>query len=149
MRTRGRSDPAAGPFDLANGEIMENQLSSEERNWAMAAHLCGLLWLAGGSGLIFFPFGSLVLFTILGPLIIWRTKGQTMPFVAEQAKESLNFQITVFLLALVCAALIAILIGFVLLWILGILNLVLVIIAAVQVSDGKPYRYPFCLRLVK
>jgi uncharacterized protein len=135
--------------DSANGEIVENQLSSEERNWALAAHLCGLLWLAGGSGLIFFPFGSLVLFTMLGPLIIWRTKGQTMPFVAEQAKESLNFQITVFLLALVCAALIAILIGFVLLWILGILNLVLVIIAAVQVSDGKPYRYPFCLRLVK
>jgi len=89
------------------------------------------------------------LFTILGPLIIWRTKGQTMAFVAEQAKESLNFQITVFLLALLCAALVFILVGFVLLWILGLTNLILVIIAAVSVSDGKPYRYPFCLRLVK
>ncbi|HTV96840.1 MAG TPA: DUF4870 domain-containing protein [Steroidobacteraceae bacterium] len=128
---------------------MDQPLSSEERNWAMAAHLCGLLWLAGGPGLIFFPLGSLVVLTVLGPLIIWRTKGQTMPFVASQAKESLNFQITVFLLGLVFAALIILLVGIVLLWILGIVNLVLVIIAAIQVSDGKPYRYPFCLRLVK
>jgi uncharacterized Tic20 family protein len=67
------------------GLQMEMELSSEERNWAMASHLCGLLWLAGGPGLIFFPFGGLVL----------------------------------------------------------------VIIAAVQVSDGKSYRYPICLRLVK
>ena len=124
-------------------------LSSDERNWAMAAHLCGLLWLLGGPGLIFLPFGSLVLFTILGPLIIWRTKGQTMPFVPEQAKESLNFQITVFLLGLVFALLALVLIGFVFLWLLGVANLVLVIIAAIQVSSGKPYRYPFCLRLVK
>jgi len=124
-------------------------LSSDERNWAMAAHLCGLLWLLGGPGLIFLPFGSLVLLTILGPLIIWRTKGQTMPFVADQAKESLNFQITVFLLGLVFAVLAMVLIGFLFLWLLGVANLVLVIIAAIQTSGGKPYRYPFCLRLVK
>jgi uncharacterized Tic20 family protein len=128
---------------------MNGELSSDERNWAMAAHLCGLLWVAGGTGLIFIPFGGLVLFTILGPLIIWRTKGQAMPFVAEQAKESLNFQITVFLLGLLFAVLTLVLIGFFLLWILGVANLILVIIAAIKVSDGKPYRYPFCLRLVK
>jgi len=128
---------------------MNAELSSEERNWAMAAHLCGLLWIVGGTGLIFFPFGGLALFSILGPLIIWKTKGQSMPFAAEQAKESLNFQITVFLLGLLFALLILALIGFALLWILGVANLLLVIIAAIQVSDGKPYRYPFCLRLVK
>lgn len=128
---------------------MNTELNPEERNWAMASHLCGLLWIVGGTGLIFFPFGGLVLFTLLGPLIIWRTKGQTMPFVAEQAKESLNFQITVFLLGLVFLVLALALIGFVFLWILGVVNLVLVIIAAIQVSDGRSYRYPFCLRLVK
>jgi uncharacterized Tic20 family protein len=135
--------------DINAGRIMNSELGSEQRNWAMAAHLCGLLWLAGGTGLIFIPFSGLVLFTILGPLIIWRTKGETMPFVAEQAKESLNFQITVFLLAVIFGVLALILIGFVLLWILGLVNLILVIIAAITVSDGKPYRYPFCLRLVK
>ena|SRR5271167_4234739 len=133
----------------AHYRLMDYELSSEERNWAMAAHLCGLSWLLGSGGLIFIPFGALALFTMIGPLIIWRTKGETMPFVAEQAKESLNFQITVFLLGLLCALLILALIGFVLLWILGVANLLLVIIAAIQVSDGKPYRYPFCLRLVK
>ncbi len=66
---------------------MNAELSSEERNWAMAAHLCGLLWIVGGTGLIFFPFGGLALFSILGPLIIWKTKGQSMPFAAEHAKE--------------------------------------------------------------
>ena len=128
---------------------MNVEVGSEERNWAMAAHLCGLLWAAGGSGLIFFPFGGLALFTMLGPLIIWRTKGASMPFVAEQAKESLNFQITVFLLGLAFVPFVFILIGLALLSILGLVNLVLVIIAAIQVGDGKPYRYPFCLRLVK
>lgn len=127
---------------------MNTVIDGEERKWAMAAHLCGLAWLAGGTGLIFFPFGALVLLTLVGPLVIWRTKGRSMPFVAEQAKESLNFQITVLLLGLIFLALALVLIGFVFLWILGLVNLVLVIIAAVQVSDGKPYRYPICLRLV-
>jgi uncharacterized protein len=128
---------------------MNEAISSEERGWAMAAHLCGLLWILGGSGLIFLPFGALALFTILGPLIILLSKGQSMPYVAGQAKESLNFQITVWLLGLIFALLTIVLIGFVFLWILGIVNLVLVIIAAIRVSDGAPYRYPFSWRLVK
>ena len=128
---------------------MSEAANSEERGWAMAAHLCGLLWVLGSGGLIFPPFGGLALFTILGPLIILSAKGQAMPFVAAQAKESLNFQITVWLLGLLFAFLAIVLIGFVLLWILGVVNLVFVIIAAIRVSDGTPYRYPFCLRLVK
>jgi uncharacterized Tic20 family protein len=128
---------------------MNEAVNSEERGWAMAAHLCGLLWLPGSGGLIFLPFGGLALFTILGPLIILLAKGQSMPFAAAQAKESLNFQITVWLLGLLFALLAMVLIGFVFLWILGVVNLVLVIIAAIRVSDGTPYRYPFCVRLVK
>ena len=127
---------------------MNDAANSEERGWAMAAHLCGLLWILGGGGLIFLPFGGLALFTILGPLIILLAKGQSMPYVAAQAKESLNFQITVWLLGLLFVMLAFVLIGFVLLWILGVVNLVLVIIAAIRVSDGAPYRYPFALRLV-
>ena len=127
---------------------MNDAANSEERGWAMAAHLCGLLWILGGGGLIFLPFGGLALFTILGPLIILLAKGQSMPFVAAQAKESLNFQITVWLLGLLFVMLAFVLIGFVFLWILGVVNLVLVIIAAIRVSDGAPYRYPFALRLV-
>jgi len=128
---------------------MSEAANSDERGWAMATHLCGLLWVLGSGGLIFPPFGGLALFTILGPLIILSAKGQSMPFAASQARESLNFQITVWLLGLVFALLTVVLIGFLLLWILGVVNLVFVIIAAIRVSDGTPYRYPFCLRLVK
>jgi uncharacterized Tic20 family protein len=128
---------------------MNEVANGDARGWAMAAHLCGLLWVLGSGSLIFLPFGGLVLFTLLGPVIILLAKGESMPFAASQAKESLNFQITVWLLGLVFALLAIVLIGFVLLWILGVVNLVLVIIAAIRVSDGTPYRYPFCLRLVK
>ena len=128
---------------------MNTELSSEERNWAMAAHLCGLSWLLGGTGLLFPPFGGFVLVSLIGPFAIWRGKRDTMPFAAEQARESLNFQITVFLLGLLFAVLAFVLVGFLLLWILGLVNVVLVIIAAMQVSGGRPYRYPFCLRLVQ
>jgi uncharacterized Tic20 family protein len=139
----------APPLSSCSEAIVDIEPGSEQRNWAMAAHLCGLLWAVGGTGFIFIPFGALVLFTMLGPLIIWQTKGQAMPFVAQQAKEALNFQITIFLLALLCAVLMFVLIGFVLLWALGLADLILVIIAAIQVSDGNAYRYPCCLRLVK
>jgi uncharacterized Tic20 family protein len=123
-------------------------VGTEERHWAMAAHLCGLLWLLGGGIVLFPPFGAIGLLTVVGPLVIWKTKGQTMPFVAEQAKEALNFQITILLMAALGLLLTLLLIGFLLLWILGVLNLLFVLIAAIKVSEGKPYRYPFCIRLV-
>jgi uncharacterized Tic20 family protein len=128
--------------------MTEQPLTSDERDWAMWAHLCGLLWVFAGTGLLFLPFGGFALFTILGPLIIWRSKRETMPFAAAQAKESLNFQITVWLLGVVSWVLAFVLIGFLFLAIIGIVDVVLVVIAAIQVRDGKPYRYPFCLRLV-
>ena len=124
-------------------------IGRDERNWAMWAHLCGLLWLFGTGSLIFFPFGTLALFTVLGPLIIWKSKGESMPFAGAQAKEALNFQITMLLAGIVSCLLIFVLIGFVMLWVLGLLNLIFVIIAAIRVNDGKPYRYPLTLRLVQ
>jgi uncharacterized protein len=133
------SDPVPGSIEKPG---------SEQRNWAMTAHLCGLLWLFGGGSLLFPPFGVLTLFTVIGPLIIWRGKGTDMPFVAAQAKESLNFQITMLLLGLACIPFLLIGIGFLFLWVLGLANLIYVVIATIQVSDGKSYRYPFSFRLV-
>jgi uncharacterized protein len=124
-------------------------MSSEECNWAMGAHLCGLLWLSGTGSLIFRPFGSLAMFAVLGPLIIWKAKGDTMPFAGDQAKEALNFQITMLLAGIAGWLLIAVLVGFLLLWALGVLNLIFVIIAAIKVGDGNPFRYPLNLRLIR
>ena len=92
---------------------------------------------------------ALALFSFLGPLIIYLIKKDQSPYVAEHAKESLNFQITVFILAIISAILIIVLIGILLLWAISIANLVLIIVASIKASESKLYRYPFNFRLIK
>ncbi|MCC6289153.1 MAG: DUF4870 domain-containing protein [Chitinophagaceae bacterium] len=83
---------------------------------------------------------------ILAPLIIYLIKKDESAFVAAHAKESLNFQIT---LVLVVIILLISVIGWFFLWLPGIMALILVIVATVKASDGKLYRYPLTLRLIK
>lgn len=110
--------------------------SAEERNWALFAHLSAF---AG----CLIPFGS-----ILGPLIIWLVKKDQMPFVNDQGREALNFQITMAIAMVVSAILILILIGLVLIWAVVVFDVVFIIIAAVKASNGEHYRYPISLRLI-
>jgi uncharacterized protein len=86
---------------------------------------------------------------LLGPLVIYLLKKGQSSFVEENAKESLNFQITMILAFIISWMLVVVLIGFVLLGILSLLNIVLVIVATVKASENKIYRYPFNLRLIK
>lgn len=110
--------------------------SAEERQWAMFAHLSALVG-------VIIPLGS-----IIGPLVIWLIKKDTMPFVNDQGKEALNFNITVAIAAIVGWILCFILIGFLVLAVLAIAWLVFVIIATIKANEGTAYRYPFALRLV-
>jgi uncharacterized Tic20 family protein len=119
-------------------DITTTAPSAQERNWAVAAHLSPLL------GLAVWAIGML-----LGPLIVWLIKKDEMPFLNDQGREALNFQITVFLAGLVCSALIFLVIGVPLLFALSIFDLVFMIIGAVKASEGVAYRYPINLRLVK
>ncbi|SEA11331.1 hypothetical protein SAMN05192529_108103 [Arachidicoccus rhizosphaerae] len=82
----------------------------------------------------------------LGPLIIYLVKKDESSFVSEHAKESLNFQIT---LAIVSIILFISIVGILLLWVIGIIDVVLVVVATIKASEGKLYRYPFALRLIK
>jgi len=86
---------------------------------------------------------------IFGPLVIWLVKKDESQFVSENAKESLNFQLTMIIAVIISCILIVVLIGIFLIWILGILNLILVIIATIKASENKIYRYPFNFRLIK
>jgi uncharacterized Tic20 family protein len=86
---------------------------------------------------------------ILGPLVIYLIKRGQSSFVEENAKESLNFQITMILAFIISAILVVVWIGFVLLAILSVAEVVLVIIATIRASENKIYRYPFNLRLIK
>jgi uncharacterized Tic20 family protein len=82
-------------------------------------------------------------------------KKETMPFVDDQAKEALNFNITVGIVFLVLFLLtlgtlgLGILLTGPLMIIVGIAWLVFTVIAAIKANDGVAYRYPFTLRLVK
>lgn len=126
----------------------DTAIPQEERQWAMFAHLSALL-----GGLVTSAIGGWGWF--LGPLIIWLLKKDTMPFVADQAKESLNFNITVtaIFLALMILGFITLGIGFVialpLMFVVGVAALVLIIMAAIKANDGVRYRYPFTIRLIK
>jgi uncharacterized Tic20 family protein len=106
-------------------------------NWAMLAHLSAFLG-------FLMPFGNLI-----GPGLVWAIKGKELDFVATEAKEALNFQLTVIFLALIGGVLAMVLIGFLVLALLGIADIILIIVAAVSASNGRPYRYPFTLRLIK
>jgi uncharacterized protein len=85
----------------------------------------------------------------IAPLIIYLIKKDESEFVSDHAKESLNFQITLCICFIISFILMIILIGIFLVWILGILDLILVIIATIRASEGKLYRYPFNFRLIK
>lgn len=102
--------------------------TSDEKTMAILSHILTLV--AG-----FIP-----------PLIIYLIKKDESKFASEHAKESLNFQITV---TLACIVLFITIIGILLIWIVVILALILVIIATIKASEGKMYRYPLTLRLIK
>jgi uncharacterized protein len=123
--------------------------TDEEKKWALFAHLSILV-----GGLVTFgwaaSFGSFI-----GPLIIWLIQKDKMPFVADQAKEALNFGITLTLACFVLLMLTIFSLGLGALitipafMAIGIAALVLVIIAAIKANEGVAYRYPVALRLVK
>ena len=110
-----------------------SNISQDDKNVAMLAHLLAA----------FFGF--------LPPLILWLMHKDKAgkDFVCDQAKEALNFQITVILAVFVSCLLMVVLIGFLLFWLVLAANFVLCIIAAINASKGIAYRYPFALRLVK
>ncbi|HRE04379.1 MAG TPA: DUF4870 domain-containing protein [Opitutaceae bacterium] len=111
--------------------------SNDAKTWAMLCHLSAL------AGFII-PVGN-----IIGPLIVWQIKKTEFPQVDDQGKESLNFQITVLLAAIVSFVLMFVVIGIFLLAAVGIANLVFIIIATLRANQGELYKYPFNLRLIK
>ena len=110
----------------------------EAQQWALFCHLGGLAHLLG------IPFAGLVL-----PIILWQSKKDTHPFINEQGKEAVNFQLTVLIAVLICIPLCFVCVGFILLAAVGILDIVLVILAGLAAGKGEHYRYPFCIRFIK
>jgi len=119
--------------------------SQEERNWGMLCHLTSLCGILGIPGFI-------------GPLIVWLIYKDRYPFVDDQGRESLNFQLSlmIYYLVLFVAATIF---GFITcgfgwflflppILIIAVAQLIIVILASVSANAGTPYRYPFSIRFL-
>lgn len=119
-------------FDTYGLEYGEYDPSSNERTMALLAHLLPLLG-----------------FGFIAPLVIYLVKKDDSDFVADQAREALNFQITLFIGFIASVVLMFVLIGFLTLMALGLAALVLGIVAAIKSNDGEWYRYPLNIRFIK
>jgi uncharacterized Tic20 family protein len=108
------------------------QPSGNDKIWSMLSHLSALF----GVGIIL-------------PLVVYLAMRSESEYVAANAREALNFHISIFIYVLCCIPLMFILIGVPLAILIGLSSLVFAIIAAVKASAGECYRYPLTLRFVK
>jgi uncharacterized Tic20 family protein len=128
------------PVEPYEARLSGYQPNTNDKNLALLAHLLGCLGVFSWSMIGF-----------LGPLVIWLTQKDKSAFVEEQAREALNFQITLLVAMAACAV-----ITFATCWLLfpiafvpPLLQVIFGIIATFSVYNGKPYHYPFNLRLIK
>lgn len=104
------------------------QATSDEKTMGILSHILTLI------------------FGFIPPLIIYLIKKDESRFIAAHAKEALNFQISI---TIICILLAITLVGILLIWPVLIASWVFAIIATVRASEGKLYRYPLTIRLIK
>jgi uncharacterized Tic20 family protein len=125
-------DPGSSwPQGSGSGELVP----SEDRNWAVGAHL-------GSFAAAYVALG------LIAPLIVLLVRGGQSPFVRRQAVESLNFQLNAFVIIAVGWLLVIVGIGLLILFAYGILYVVCVVLASVKASRGEDFRYPLTVRLI-
>lgn len=107
--------------------------SQEDKTLALLTHLSGII------------------LSFIVPLVIWLTNKDKSDkgWLNDQAREALNFQITIAIAWVVAIVLSAVAIGFLLYPVIWIGNLILCILAGIKANEGVAYRYPFALRLIK
>lgn len=125
------------PAEQQNVQQTEPVANKNENMWAAVCHISTF---AG----YYFPFAN-----IIAPLVIWLVKKDECPFVRDQGKEAVNFQISITLYCIVCIPLVFICVGILLLIVIGIFDFICTIIATINASDGVKYRYPLCIRFIQ
>src|SRR3954449_6619751 len=127
METSSTSPPISAP-----------PVITSVRSWNVLCHASALLGV-----FVHFP-GHLI-----PPLIVWLLKRDESPEIDAHGKEAVNFQISMLIYNVVAGVFCIVLIGFAFLAVLWVLNAIFVIIAAIQASDGKLYRYPMTIRFLQ
>lgn len=104
--------------------------ADNENTMAMLSHLLGVL-----TGFI-------------GPLVIFLIKKDERGFAGSEAKEALNWQLTVLIGILVSIPLMFIFIGIFTWAAIVICNIIFCIMGCISANKGIPYRYPFAIRMI-
>lgn len=125
---------AAPPRQRAIEVPSSGELTAEDKQWGMLCHMSALAGLLVG-GLLF-----------IGPLVCWLIKKDTSRFVDYHGKESLNFQINIFILSMIC---LVTLIGIPLIPIVAVVGIIMPIIAGMKANEGEYYEYPYIYRIIK
>jgi uncharacterized Tic20 family protein len=132
-------DPGGAPGERVRDANAPARASSANA-WAMACHLCGLL----DFGVSYLLLGTLV------PLGIWISQRGLDPYVDEQGREAVNFQLNLLFWSIVSGLLMCCCgLGLVTLAILAVVEVVLVVLAAIAAAEGRPWRYPWILRVIE
>ena len=132
MKDQSRlNDETTKPLNSSEPEPGKN-----EKTWAMLCHLLGLTG-------FFIPFGQIIF-----PLVLWMMKRNESQFVNDQGRESLNFQITITIVALVSALLILVFIGYIITPVILLLYIIFIVDASSKASKGIKYRYAVCFRFL-
>jgi hypothetical protein len=113
----------------------------DERLWATLIHLSGIL----GSCFTY----CMIPGHILVPLIIWLLKREGSPFLNDQGKECVNFQITLTIAAIPCFILFVVCVGVPMLICLAVYAVIIQIVAAIKANEGGLFRYPYIIRFLK
>jgi uncharacterized Tic20 family protein len=108
----------------------------QERLWGMLAHLLSFVaaYLALG---------------FVAPLVVLLVFGPRSAYVRAHAVESLNFNLSWLLYAIVGGILLIIGIGVLILIALGIAYVVLIVIASIRANNGEFFRYPLTIRFMR
>ena len=121
----------------AEGAYMGPPPSKDDQNMAMLCYILGIFFVGG----------------LIGPLIIWMTRKETSPFVNDQGREVLNWELTIIIGYVACMFTFCIpfvnILGIIAIFGMGITNLVFCILGAMSVNNGTAYRMPFSIKFLK
>ena len=136
----GANKGDGGQTNWVTGEI-----DKQQRKWAMFCHLAGL---AGLSPLL--P----VIGSVIAPLVIWQLKEDAFPFVAEQGRRAVNFQLSMLLYVtigiIICfVSVVGAFLVPVVFCVFSLVNVIFVLVAAVRANRGQHYSYPIAFRFFK
>ncbi len=123
---------------LAKSSIKKSNIMKQDRSLLVITHLSQLLDLITG-------FGGFVV-----PLILWLTQRERVLAMDEHGKSIMNFQISMFIYAIICIPLTLLFgLGALGLLVIGVLCFIFPIINAIKVNNGEQPSYPLSIQIIK